>query len=70
MATVVNARDVILQAALPNGRVAGVTMQSNIVVDPSQVTGLGLIIDGTRLIDFESSAQVFQVNTAGTASPS
>lgn len=70
MATVVNARDVILQAALPNGRVAGVTMQSNIVVDPSQVTGLGLIILGTKTVDLESSSQVYQVATSGTATPS
>lgn len=68
MATIINARDVLLQAAAT--RVAGVVMSPNLVVDPSQVTGLGLVMEGTKLITIEASSQVLLVPISGTPTPS
>lgn len=67
MATIVNARDVLLQAANP--RVAGVT-QTNLTVDQSQVTGLGLVLTGVKRITTLASGQVFLIPTSGSPSPS
>lgn len=67
MATVVNARDVLLQATAP--RVATVNASSNLVVDPSQVTGLGLVIEGTKLVTISATSQQFQVAKSGAVSP-
>lgn len=68
MATVVNARDVLLQGSAT--RVATVTMASNIVVDQSQVTGLGALIAGTKIVQLTATAQVFKVPTVGAVNPS
>lgn len=68
MATIVNARDVLLQAAAT--RVAGVTLSPNLQVSPDQVTGLGLVITGTKRVFLEASSQVFQVPSSGVANPS
>lgn len=68
MATVVNARDVLLQATSP--RVATVTIAGNLTVDQSQVNGLGLIVAGSKLALLDGTAQVFQVAKNGTVSPS
>jgi len=68
MATIVNARDVILQAA--TARVAGVTMSQNLIVDPTQVTGLGLIVSGTKAVQLQPSEQVFQAPLSGSPNPS
>jgi hypothetical protein len=67
MATIVNARDVLLQATTP--RVATVTIAPNIEVDQSQVSGLGLIVNGTRLVFLEATTQVFQIAKTGTITP-
>lgn len=68
MATVVNARDVLLQAA--SVRVATVTMASNLVVDQSQVTGLGVQVGGTKLVSLGTTGQAFLVPSVGAVSPS
>jgi hypothetical protein len=67
MATIVNDRDVLLQAA--TSRVAGVTM-TNLSVDQSQVTGLGLVLTGVKRITSLVSEQVFLVPTVGSITPS
>lgn len=67
MATVVNARDVELQAATP--RVANVTIQPNLIVDQSQVDGLGIVVEGTKLVILQATTQVFQIAKTGTVSP-
>lgn len=67
MATVVNTRDLIIQATLP--RVATVDMAPNIVVSPDQVDGLGLIVAGTKMVFLEGTTQVFQVAKDGDVSP-
>lgn len=67
MATVVNARDV--QLPLANPRLNLVTMASNIQVDQSNVTGLGLIVAGTKQIWLSSTSQIFQVPKAGSTTP-
>jgi hypothetical protein len=68
MATIVNARDVLLQAS--GVRVANVTMQPNIVVNPSNVDGLGLVIEGQKMVLVQATTQVFQIAKNGTVSPS
>ena len=67
MVTVVNARDV--QLSLANQRLNLVTMASNIQVDQSNVTGLGLIVAGTKQIWLSSTSQIFQVPKAGSTTP-
>lgn len=67
MATIVNARDQILQAYSP--RVATTSMSSNLVVSQDQVTGLGLVIDGTKMAFLSATTQVFQIAKSGTVSP-
>lgn len=68
MATVVNARDTLLQAA--SSRVANVTMTPNINVTPEQVTGLGLILTGARSVQIKASTQVFVQGSNGVTLPS
>jgi hypothetical protein len=68
MATVLNTRDVMLQAAL--SRLANVQMASNLIIDQTQVSGLGLVILGTKSAYFGATTQVFQIDTGGAASPS
>lgn len=67
MATVVNARDVQIQSQLP--RVATLSAASNLVVSQSQVTGLGLVVEGTKTVFLQSSTQVFQIAKSGTVTP-
>ena len=67
MATIVNARDVLLQAATP--RVATVEMAPNLVVGQDQVTGLGIVLEGTKLVFLQSTSQVFQIAKTGTVTP-
>lgn len=67
MATIVNARDVLLQAATP--RVATVEMAPNLVVSQDQVDGLGIVIDGTKLVFLQATTQVFQIAKTGTVTP-
>lgn len=67
MATIVNARDVMLQAYSP--RVATVSSSPGLVIDPSQVTGLGLIIEGTKMVFLSATTQVFQIAKSGTVNP-
>jgi hypothetical protein len=61
MATIVNARDVILQAA--GTRLLAVTVGSNVSVPIPQVPGLGAAITGVSLT---GSSSVFQIPKAGT----
>ncbi len=68
MATIVNARDVYLQAYSP--RIEEVTMQDNISVDVDQVEGLGIVIAGTKTIRVTADTQVFQIPKTGSVSPS
>lgn len=67
MATILNTRDIELQATSP--RVAGVTMADNIEVSPDQVTGLGLVIEGTKQVVLQTTSQIFQIPKAGGVSP-
>lgn len=67
MATIVNTRDVELQATSP--RVAGIALNPNIEVDPDQVTGLGLVLEGTKQVKLAASSQIFQIPKAGATSP-
>jgi hypothetical protein len=69
MAATVNARDVQLQATSPANRVLAVTMASNIAVSQENVTGLGLVVAGTKMVSLTASTQVFQVAKTGTVSP-
>lgn len=55
MSTIINARDVILQATTP--RMVSVTLDTNIVVP------------AVKAITLSAPSPVFQVNTSGTASP-
>jgi hypothetical protein len=68
MATVVNARDALLQAA-PD-RLTGWKLAGNYTVDQSMVTGLGLVVENTRQVWLAASSQVFQIPKAGSTSPS
>lgn len=67
MATIVNARDVLLQGSAT--RVATVTMAPNLVVDQSQVTGLGIVLEGTKLVFLQATSQIFQISKAGVVTP-
>lgn len=67
MATIVNTRDVELQATSP--RVSQVDMQDNIIVDPDQVDGLGLVLEGTKSVTLQATSQVFQIPKSGPVSP-
>jgi hypothetical protein len=67
MATVVNARDVLLQGSAT--RVATVTMAPNLVVDQSQVSGLGILVAGTKVVSLTATDQVFKVPTVGAVTP-
>lgn len=67
MATVVNARDVQLQAYTP--RVASVAIADNIVVDSGNVTGLDLVIAGTKMVFLEATSLIFSVPTIGSPTP-
>jgi hypothetical protein len=69
MAATVNARDVQLQATSPANRVLAVTMASNIVVSQDNVSGLGLVVAGTKMVSFDATSQVFQIAKTGTVSP-
>lgn len=53
MATIVNARDVILQAASP--RVAAVTLPSNVTVPNTQVSGLGSLATKNTVVSSDVS---------------
>lgn len=68
MATVVNARDTQIMATTP--RLNGVSLQPNIQVDQSNVTGLGLIVAGTKQIWLATTSQIFQIPKSGATSPS
>ncbi len=67
MATIVNARDVYLQAYTP--RVEEVEMFDNVIVDVDQIEGLGLILSGVKYIKITASTQVFQIPEVGSVSP-
>lgn len=67
MATIVNTRDVELQATTP--RVTQVDMQGNIVIDPNQVDGLGLVLEGTKQVVLQATSQIFQIPKSGAISP-
>lgn len=67
MATIVNARDVLLQATTP--RVATIDILPNLVVDQTQVEGLGLALANTRTIELQATSQVFQIPKTGSVTP-
>lgn len=67
MATIVNTRDVELQATSP--RVTQVDMQDNIEVSPDQVTGLGLVLEGVKQVILQATSQIFQIPKSGATSP-
>lgn len=67
MATVVNARDVLLQGA--STRIATVTMAPNLTVSQAQVSGLGIVLEGTKLVLLQATAQVFQIPKVGPIVP-
>ena len=68
MSAIVNDRDIQLQATSP--RTASVSIASNIVVDPSNVTGLGLVIASSKYVSLASTSQLFQIPKTGSISPS
>lgn len=68
MATIVNTRDVELQATSP--RVSQVDMQDNIQVSQDNVTGLGLVLEGTKQVVLQATSQIFQIPKSGATSPS
>ena len=68
MATIVNARDVILQSASP--RFLGVQVGSNIQVPISNVPGLTTALDGTKEVSLAGTSQVYQIPKTGSVSPS
>jgi hypothetical protein len=67
MATTINPRDVELQAA--SARLVGVSLPPNVVVDPDNVDGLGLILDGIKRVWISATSQIFQIAKTGTISP-
>lgn len=67
MATIVNDRDVQIEATSP--RVAGVSLAPNIVVDPTNVTGLGLVIAASKGVSLAATSQIFQIPKSGSISP-
>lgn len=67
MSTIVNARDVILQAASP--RFLGLQLGSNVSVPIAQVPGLSTAIAGTKSVELNGSSQVFQIPKTGSISP-
>lgn len=67
MATIVNTRDVELQATSP--RVTQVDMQDNIQVSQDNVTGLGLVLEGTKSVTLQATSQIFQIPKSGATSP-
>lgn len=67
MATVVNARDVALQATNP--RILPVNLPSNISVPPEQVPGLSEVFTTSKEVVIRASSQVFQVPKTGATSP-
>jgi len=67
MATVVNARDV--QIPLTQPRLEVVSLSSNVQVDQSNVTGLGLVVEGTKQIYLAATSQIFQIPKTGSISP-
>lgn len=68
MAAIVNDRDLQLQATIP--RTGPVTIGSNIVVDQSNVTGLGLIVTNSKWVALASTSQIFQIPKSGSVTPS
>lgn len=67
MATIVNTRDVELQATSP--RVTSVTMADNIQVSQDNVQGLGLVVEGTKQVILAATSQIFQIPKSGSTSP-
>lgn len=67
MATIVNTRDIELQATTP--RVAGVSLQDNVSISVDNVTGLGLVIEGTKQVVLQATSQIFQIPKSGATSP-
>lgn len=68
MAVVVNSRD--SQILATNPRMLGVTLNQNVQVSQDNVTGLGLVIEGTKQIYLSSGTQVFQIAKDGGVTPS
>lgn len=68
MATIVNARDVLLQAASP--RFLGVQVGSNIQVPIANVPGLSTALDGTKEVQLQGTSQVYQIPKSGSTTPS
>lgn len=67
MATIVNARDVLLQAAAE--RVLPVTLPDNVSVPTANVIGLPELAENAKGLFLRSSSQVFQISKAGANSP-
>lgn len=67
MATIVNARDMLLQAASP--RVIPVTLPPNVSVPPENVPGLPAYFDAAKQVVLTASSQVFQIPKVGAISP-
>jgi hypothetical protein len=67
MASIINPRDIQLQAA--STRLVGVSLPPNVVVDPDNVDGLGLILDGIKRVWISATSQIFQIAKDGDISP-
>jgi hypothetical protein len=67
MATIVNERDVRLQAT--SNRLSTVQIPSNLLVSGNKVDGLSYIIDGTRILNLHCDNNLFTVLSDGSHSP-
>lgn len=68
MAATINPRDIQILGTTP--RMVGVGLPPNIVVDPDNVDGLGLILNGIKRIWISATSQIFQIAKNDTVSPS
>jgi hypothetical protein len=68
MAATINPRDIKILGTTP--RLVGVGLPPNIIVDPDNVDGLGLILNGIKRIWISATSQIFQIAKNETVSPS
>ena len=67
MATIRNARDVLLQAA--GARIVAVNLPTNVTVPTDQVTGLPAVVAASKQVDLLSSSLIFQIAKSGAVTP-
>ena len=67
MAATINPRDIQILGTTP--RMVGVGLPPNIVVNPDNVDGLGLVLNGIKRIWISATSQIFQIAKNDTVSP-